>query len=88
MPASTKPEEIETRVSAPGTCLNGNALAIDLAVYRGFTQKRPHPVEFGGDMGTLAIINELPTAMRSGGPKTMSEAVATVISGEICGPAM
>ena len=32
---------------------------IDAAVYRGFAENRIRPVEFGGDMGTTAVTNEL-----------------------------
>ena len=32
---------------------------IDSAVYRGFVERRIRPVELGGDMGTVAVTNEL-----------------------------
>jgi 3-isopropylmalate dehydrogenase len=32
---------------------------IDLAVYQGFEQNRIRPLEFGGDMGTVAVTDEL-----------------------------
>ena len=36
-----------------------SANLIDTAVYRGFVENRIRPIEFGGDMGTLAVTNEL-----------------------------
>ena len=36
-----------------------SANLIDVAVYRGFAENRIRPVEFGGDMGTEAVTNEL-----------------------------
>jgi 3-isopropylmalate dehydrogenase len=36
-----------------------SANLVDAAVYRGFAENRIRPIEFGGDMGTLAVTNEL-----------------------------
>jgi 3-isopropylmalate dehydrogenase len=36
-----------------------SANLIDAAVYQGFAENRIRPVEFGGDMGTLAVTSEL-----------------------------
>jgi 3-isopropylmalate dehydrogenase len=36
---------------------------VEAAVYRGFEQNRIRPVEFGGDMGTRAVTNELLTLL-------------------------
>ncbi len=39
---------------------------IDDAVYRGFEANRIRPMEFGGDMGTRAVAEEITQLVRTG----------------------